>query len=212
MTITALLGLTTQLAETTWTELVNFEKFSDATVYFSMASLGSVLFALKMIAMMLGGDIEGGGDFDLDADADGGLDDHGTGFSLFSLLSILAFMMGAGWMGVACRVEWEIGPLATAAASGGFGFFLMLISSFGMFSMRKMNESGSYDVNTCVGEVGRVYLKIPAKGSGQGQVEVNVEGRKKILRAVSSGEEIESFASVKVTGIHTGETVIVEKY
>jgi len=188
-----------------------FSTLSDSTIYFCMGAVGTILFLIRLIMMLIGG-VGGDGDFDMQIDADGHFDgaEHG-GFSLFSMFSILSFMMGAGWMGLACRHEWELGAFVSAACASLFGFSLLLLSSFGMYQMRKLNEVGSYDVQDCVGEVGRVYLTIPAKGQGRGEIQITFKGRQKKFSAVSSGEEIESFAAVKVLGIEEGETVIVEK-
>lgn len=189
-----------------------FSTFSDATVYFCMAMIGSILFGIKLLLTMFVG-VDSDFDVDADVDLDGGdIAEHGTGFSLFSMLSILSFMMGAGWMGLACRVEWDMGAVASGLAAGGFGFSLMLFSSFGMYQMRKLNEAGKYDVRNCIGSIGRAYVRIPAKGDGTGQVQIDVDGRQKILTAVSSGEEIESFAAVKVLDVQEAETIIVEKH
>ena len=184
-----------------------FTKFTDSTVYFYIAIVGSGLFGIRLLLMFIGG-VDGDADFDIDAD--GGIEAHGGDFTIFSMLSILSFMMGAGWMGLACRLELGLGSLLSALIAGAFGFTLMLISSFGMYQMKKFNEAGKYDVNTCVGQIGRVYLTIPAKGEGRGRVQVNVQGRQKVLGAVSNGGEIESFAAVKIVGVQEGETVIVE--
>mgnify|MGYP002638765527 CR=1 FL=1 len=183
-----------------------FTEFTDASVYFTMASVGSLLFGIRILLMMIGGD------HGVDFDSDGGdsLDGHGGGFSLFSLLSTLSFLMGAGWMGLACRREWGLGALPSALIASQFGFALMGLSSVGMYGMRKMNSEASYDVSHCIGAIGRVYLKIPAKGDGRGQVEISVDGRRKVLPAVSSGPEIASFAEARVVSIQAGETLIVE--
>ena len=52
-----------------------------------------------------------------------------TTFSIFSVGSILAFFMGAGWMGLACRVDWNLNGLVTALVSSGFGFVMMLMAA-----------------------------------------------------------------------------------
>jgi hypothetical protein len=188
-----------------------FAQFSDATVYFVMAAVGSLLFLIRLLFMLVG--LDHGGDFDTHVDVDGGgFEAHGGDFSLFSMLSILSFLMGAGWLGLACRLEWGLGPVVTAISASAFGFFLMLLSSFGMWQMRKFNAPGRYDVQAAVGHIGRVYLTIPPKGKGQGQVEISVDGRRKVLAAVTLGAEaLESFASVKAVGIQEGEVLIVER-
>jgi hypothetical protein len=187
-----------------------FSTFSDVTVYFVMAAVGSMLFGIRLLLMLFVG-VDAGGDFDLDVDADGGLEAHGGDFSLFSLISILSFMMGAGWLGLACRLDWGCGPVKSALFAGLFGFALAFLSSFLLWQMRKLSESGAYQVNDCLGKIGRVYLKIPATGQGRGQVQITVSGRQKVLEAISKGEEIESFASVKVTAIEGEETLVVER-
>lgn len=173
-----------------------------------MGALGTLLFAIRLVLMLIGG--LDGGDFDVGADADGGLEAHGGGFSLFSMFSIVAFMMGAGWLGLACRREWGLNPALSALAAGGFGFLLMFLSSYGMYQMRKLNESGDYEPRSCIGRIGRVYLNVPAKGEGRGRVEIAVNGRRKVLPAVSTGDAIASFAAVKVLDVQETETLIVE--
>ena len=55
-----------------------------------------------------------------------------------------------------------------------------------------------------------VYLTIPQRGKGHGQVEVSVSGRKKILRALSVKDEIAAFADVKVLEVRDDQTLVVE--
>ena len=179
-----------------------FENFSDATVYFLMGATGSVLFLIKLVLMSIG--MDGGSDFDMDMDVD-----HGS-FGLFSMLSIIAFMMAAGWVGLACRTEWGLGSAMSALVAGGSGLGLMGVTSLAMWQMRKLDSAGVYDVNKTIGRTGRVYLKIPPRGAGAGQVEMNVDGRRAVLNAVSSGDEIASFAAVKVLQVTDDGTLVVE--
>jgi hypothetical protein len=186
-----------------------FATFSDITVYFVMALLGSTLFAIRIIMMLFFGidDV----DFDVDGNVDGGFDLHDTGFSIFSLMSIMSFMMGAGWMGLVCRQEMAMGHFVSAAAASGFGFALMLLASYGMYSLKKLQHSGGYDISTTMGQIGKCYLRIPAKGEGAGKVQINMDGRNSTLPAVSTSEEIESFASVKVVEVRGDNVLVVEK-
>ena len=191
----------------TWSDLINFREFSDITVYFAMALFGSLLFVLKLVLTFFAGVDT---DADFDADMDGGLEAHAGDFSLFSMLSIVSFLMGAGWMGLACRLEWGMGGVASFFAALAFGTFLMLLSSFGLYQMRKMNVAGGYDPRNAIGRIGRVYLKIPPKGEGEGQIQIDVDGNQKVMPAISTGEGIESFKAVKVVDVLEGDTLIVE--
>ena len=190
-----------------WRDLMDFGNLSDVTFYFLMAAIGTLLFLLRLVLTIFAG-VDG--DVDFDGDIEGGLEAHGADFSLFSLLSIVSFIMGAGWMGLACRVQWGMGSMPTFFAACGFGLFLMLISSFGMWQMRRMNVAGGYDPKNAVGRTARVYLRIPAKGEGQGQVQVDLDGSQRVMHAVSKGPAIESFATVTILDVRDGETFIVE--
>ena len=76
-----------------------------------MALVGTTFFVLRLLlALFFGGhgDLDTSGDVDFSTDAS---------FSFFSLLSILAFFMGAGWMGLSCRIDWQMSSFGAAATS-----------------------------------------------------------------------------------------------
>ena len=185
-----------------WPALV--QQGADAVTYFIMAAFGTILFVSRLVISLFGGD---GGDFDADIDMDSGTD---ASFTLFSLLSVTAFIMGSGWMGLACRIDWELGRITSLLAAVGFGTAMMLLASGLMFMTRKLNRVVRYDLQTAVGKTGRVYLDIPANGTGQGQVEVSVSGRKKILKAITKGSELAAFTDVKVIDVRDDDTLVVE--
>lgn len=186
-----------------WNGLV--EKGADAATYFVLAAIGTLLFLGRLIFALFVGD--GGGDFDVDADFDAGTD---ASFTLFSLLSIMAFIMGTGWMGLACRLDWGLGRAPSAVLAVGFGVLMMLFASGLMFLTRKLNRHIQYDAKTAVGRTARVYMTVPAHGKGQGQIQVNVSGRLKVMNAVSNGGKIPEFTDVKVVDVRDDETLVVE--
>ena len=185
-----------------WPELL--QQGADAVTYFIMAAMGTILFVLRLVMALFGGD---GGDFDGDMDVDGGTD---ASFTLFSLLSVMAFIMGTGWMGLACRIDWQLGRIPSLMIAIGFGTGMMFLASGLMYMTRKLNRVVWYDVRTAIGKTGRVYLDVPAKGKGQGQVEVSVSGRKKILAAITDGKELDAFTDVRIIDVRDDETLIVE--
>ena len=172
----------------------------DAAVYLVMAVGGTLLFLIRLGFTYFGG---GGGDFDVDASFD-----SDASFSFLSVLSILAFFMGAGWMGLACRLDWNLDRLPSSLIAAGFGFTMMLGASGLSYWARRLDQSIEYDVRTAVGRTGRVYLTIPEKGQGHGQVEVSVSGRKKIVRAVSAGPRLEAFTDVRIVDARDDETLV----
>ncbi len=132
------------------------ERGYDAIVYLVMATVATLLFLIR-----LGFSMVGGGDFDVDADFD-----SDASFTLFSVLSILAFFMGAGWMGLACRLDWGLDRLTSSLVSVGFGFVMMLGAAGLAHVARRLDRSVEYDVRTAVGRTGRMYLTVPAAGQG----------------------------------------------
>ena len=192
-------------------ELLELERYAsigiDATIYLFLAVTATLFFFVKMGLQFFVGDV------DVHMDGDVHLDTHmdSTGaFELFSLLSVLAFFMGVGWMGLACRVNWGLGSAVSAVSATAFGLSLMGLSSGLMYAVRQMTQEGSYDLQTAVGKIGKVYLTIPAKGQGQGQVEVNVSGRRKVLSAISSKDELPAFSRVRIVAVAGEETYVVE--
>lgn len=189
--------------------------FNQELAYWVLALSGTILFVVKVLLLVfggdLGGDVHGGGDVHVDVGGgDGSHAGSDAAFALLSLQSVLAFFMGSGWMGLACLEEWHTTSLAAFLAAMGFGFFLMLLNAGMMFGVNKLNQEVTYDLQTAIGHIGKVYLHVPAKGQGMGQVEVTVSGRRKILRGVSQGDEIESGALVKVVEVEDGQILVVE--
>ncbi|MEM6393616.1 MAG: hypothetical protein AAF797_12650 [Planctomycetota bacterium] len=176
----------------------------DVPFYAGMALLGTSFFVLRLLMSLFLGI---GGDVDFDVD----LEDHGAGFGVFSILSITAFLMGAGWMGLLCRLGWELGPGPSAAVSGGTGVAFMLFAALGLFLLAKLGHEVKADKATAVGRTAQVYMALPAKGEGQGKVRVSISGRSMISEAVSTGEAIESFAAVKVESVRDDGVLLVSR-
>ncbi len=192
-----------------WASIV--DTGTDAVVYFTIAAIATFLFVVRLALMLFGAD---DGDLDVSADvmdgADGGHMGSGAAFNLFSLLAILAFFMGLGWMGLACRLTWELGPSISVVISLGTGVGMMVMASTMMMYVKRLEHVVEYDAKTSIGKTGRVYLTIPGEGKSGGQVEINISGRRKIMNAKTQGEELAAFSSVKVLEVGDDETLLVE--
>lgn len=175
----------------------------DTAVYAGMALLGTALFTLRMLLMFVVGGFDGDVDFDVEDI------EHGTGFSLFSLQSIIGFFMGAGWAGLAARLEWGLGTPAAAGVAGGFGFVLMVLSALMMFTALKLKHEVNYEMNDAADKIGTAYTTIPEKGAGIGQVRVSISGRQMTVDAVSSGGKIEAFTSIRVDEVRGDKVLVV---
>lgn len=185
----------------------------DATVYFWIAMIATLLFIIRLVMMLIG--VEHGGDIDISGgDAFDGIEvghvDTDVSFNIFSLFAILSFFMGLGWMGMACRLTWGFGPSLSVVISLAAGVGMMMLASIMMMYVKQLERVVTYDVKTCIGHTGRVYLTIPGEGRTGGQVEVSISGRRKIMNARTRGDEIAAFTPVKVVEVGDDETLIVE--
>mgnify|MGYP001024304503 CR=1 FL=1 len=186
-----------------WNELV--AQGADVVAYVVMALSGTALFLIRLGFTALGGDADDGL---FDVSEMGG--DSDAAFSFFSSLSILAFFMGAGWMGLAGRLDWGWSQGASALAASGFGLAAMGVSSGMMVLTRRLNSTPEIDPTSAIGHTARVYLPIPARGEGHGQVEVTVSGRRKIVRAASNGLALGSFEDAVVVDVQDDGCLVVE--
>ncbi len=176
--------------------------FSGDAVWFSVPALaGSLLFVLKAIALMIGGD----SDFDVD------VDDSGHAFQILSVQSIAAFAMGFGWAGLAALKgsEWSL-PVAfvTAVVAGAIMIWILGMMLRGMHSLR---ASGNISIQRAQGCEGTVYVGVPANGGGKGQVRVIIGDHQRLYRAVTEGAEIPRNSRVKVVQVNGDNTVTVIK-
>ena len=87
----------------------------------------------------------------------------------------------------------------------GMVFYLMRY----IFSLR---EEGTLNYANAVGEVGAVYLPIPPKRKGIGQIEVLVQGRMRTVRALTDDEKkIGNRVAVRVAELVDQQTLLVER-
>lgn len=184
-----------------WSELVNIGV--DASVYFVMAAIGTLLFLLKLALTMFSG-------FDVDYDIDADFDVDAGSFSMFSTLSIVSFIMGAGWMGLIARVGWGLDGFTSVFLSVTFGIFLMLTAAGMLWSLHKLNATPTPNPSTALGKTANTYRTIPAKGKGTGEIQVKISGVQRTVAAVTMGDEIPVWAPVKVIELRDDGVMVVE--
>ena len=153
------------------------------TFYFWLGVSMMALFVIKLIIFSVSGMDDGSGDL-VGTEVD-------TEFNFISLQSILAFLMGFGWMGYAA-IEWNFSAKISLLFAVGGGLVLMLLSAYLMYFMKKLNSTPKYDLKACVEKTGTSYVKFAPKGMGRIQIEFN--GKLEIFDAWNESEkEIESF-------------------
>lgn len=161
--------------------------------FFYIVAFGSSLVMVIMLLMNLIGlshadaDLGGGGQ-GLSAAAGPHLLDHDTGLSWLSIRTLLAFLVGFGWGGVAL-FDATTSISVTIIGSTVIGAAFMFIVFWLMNAIYRLRDSGNIDYANAIGKVATVYVTIPPRREGTGQVQVMVQGRLREVAAVADCEE-----------------------
>lgn len=191
--------------------------FTGGAAWFSVpAIIGTLIFALKLVLMLVGGsdDLDLGGDASAGhaghmADPNDALHGHGGLLAVASLQGVSAFAMGFGWAGLGGlqTLKWPVMGAVGLGVVGGLamvGLFLALLRG-----TRALQSSGNVNMATAVGAQGSVYANVPEAGQGRGQVKVIVSGRMRVLQATSTGPALSTGSRVKVARVNPDNSVVV---
>jgi membrane protein implicated in regulation of membrane protease activity len=176
-------------------------------VHWLIALPSTILFIILLISTLAGSDAH-----DLDADHSGDFNvDHGDGMHIFSLKSILAFLMFYGWTGLAAFQYGIVSWIIVTLISLGIGVLMMMFTAWLFFMMMKLQSSGTMDIKNAIGQTGEVYLTIPAKKNGSGQVQMIIQGTYRTMDAVTEEtEDIKTGNFIEVVDI-INDTLIVRR-
>lgn len=204
-------------------------------ILYCIAIPATLVLAIQTILSLLGGfegglgvdvsdtsgiDFHGGSDIGEMADAadmggsnsfsDGGNPADFSIMSMITLQGIVTFLTVMGWSSI------------VAIASGTSAFVSILVGiALGLAAMYaaarilhasgKLTESGTLDLKNAIGETGRVYIPIPAAGSGTGKITMQLQGRYIEVSAMGFGTEmLPTGEIVRVTDVRN-DILIVEK-
>ncbi len=174
----------------------------DAIIYAVLALIGTGLFLLRLGLGLIFGIGE-----ELDFDADLG---DGGDFGLLSFLSITAFIMGTGWMGLVAQLDWRLSDPVSALLAVGFGGAMMLLSAGLLFGMQKLAHEPTTDLQTAVGRTGTVYMTIPDGGGGKVRVDVSGTTMIREARGTPEAGRLSEFTDVRVSDVRDDGVLIVE--
>lgn len=159
------------------------------------------------------GDIAAGADIggaDVDTHLDVNHADPGHSFQILSIQSIFAFLMGFGWGGLCGMLgtNWGVSMSIFFALVCGAGMVWLLAWLLKM--VYDLESSGNIRLSSLLGEEGDVYVTIPPKGEGRGQVRVTVAQKQRIYNAVNDTDQPIKFkAQIKVTKVNHDRTLSV---
>ena len=169
-----------------------------AGVFWGIALVSSLVLLVQVAMTLFGLDDLGVDDLDTD------------GLGLLSFRSVTGFFGGLGWIGLlALRGGWSV-PLATLVGSAAGGILMLSVAMLMRF-LYSLRESGTLDYKNAIGQIATVYISVPARQQGTGQVRVQVQGRLTVVAAQTrAAESISSQRRVKVVDLVDQRTLLVE--
>jgi len=169
-------------------------------VTIGMAS--SLVLFIQMIVILFGGSFDLP-DFDLDTGSGGGA-------GMFSVRGIGAFFTGFGWTGAsALDLGYSLSiALIAATVVGAVTLTLFVLLMRWLHSLR---SDGTMDYSNALNQIGSVYVPIPPRREGLGQIEVLVQDRMTTVRALTDNDtRIGNRTAVKVVELVDERTLLVE--
>lgn len=187
-----------------------FSQFNSVEIFFIICAVFGGFFVLvKFIMQFIGFDADVDGDIDLDGHDFDAHTDSDTGFHILSLHGISSFLMMFGLVGLGMYRQSHLGiiiSLIGAIIAGGISVWI--IGKMFMLAS-KMKSSGTIAIDSTVGAKGKVYMKIPQKGSGR--VLVNVKNSLREYDATSNDSKaIDTGTPVRVVWVD-GNLLVVER-
>ncbi|MDG0964608.1 MAG: hypothetical protein P8P49_03015 [Opitutales bacterium] len=167
-----------------------------------IAIFSSLILTIQMAMVMLGGAVDM-------PEAEIAETGEGGASGIFSIRTIGAFFAGFGWAGAAMlQAGHSTGAATFVATLSGSAFLGVVI--YLMSYLHSLRQEGTLNYSNAIGNVGNVYLPIPPKRKGMGQVEVMVQGRLRIVQALSdSDKKIGNRVAVRVTDTIDEQTILV---
>ncbi len=207
-----------------WNGLTMLEK-----IFYYCAVPATLVLAVQTILSIFGighgdADVDFGGDGDayVDSHIDMMSDHTGDTISIdsvesasslkfFSVRGIVAFFSLFGWVGVILSGK-GVDTFLVFLVATLCGLLGMLFIAVMFYMISKMQRSGNINIKNAVGYTGQVYLTIPAKQSGTGKIQINIQDRYTEVNAMTNGvKPLATGTMVRVVGVVNINTLLVEK-
>lgn len=173
----------------------------------------SLIFVIQTVMTFLGADADST-DFDVDVDTsmDGSdLSNIDGGSNLYTFRNFVNFFLGFGWSAILLQPSVKsTALLIILSVLVGVGLVIAVMYLFKWLS--SMQQSGNINVyKAAVGCQGKCYLRIPGERSGEGKVQITIQGAVREYNAVTDGDEIKTGVPVKVVEAIDANTLLVEE-
>jgi len=195
-----------------------------AQIFYCIAIPATLVLLIQTVLMFLGledGDASDIGDGVPDVDVSDGVfgDDSVSDMSdlaglsslhIFTVRGIIAFFVVFGWVGIVME-SFNVNLAITIPVAALCGFAMMVLIAYLFRAVMRLRTDGNFDNRNALGTSGKVYLNIPAARSGEGKVNIVLQGVYVERNAVTDEEEpIPTGSEVVVVGL-SGQTNLVVK-
>ncbi len=193
--------------------IIAYSSLDAALKFYWVVAIGaSAIFLVQMVFTLIGigdTDADAGTAADLSFDSNGDTLDTGGAIQLFSVRNVVNFLIGVGWGGVCFWNVFENKHLVSIVAFiCGLAFVVAFLWMFKM--LMKLQRSGNFQIQACVGMTCSVYLRIPARRGGAGKVQISYHGSVLELDALTDGDFLPTGSKVKVLEVIDGHSLLVE--
>lgn len=129
---------------------------------------------------------------------------------IFTVRGIIAFLVIFGWVGVVMTAA-NINLIATLLVATACGFVMMVIIAYLFRAVMRLRSNGAADNRNALGLAGKVYLTVPPSRTGEGKVNIMLQGSYVERNAVTDETEpIPTGSEIIVVGV-SGQTSLVVK-
>ncbi len=193
-------------------------------ILYCIAIPATLVLLIQTVLMFFGVDDSADGDVEIDApdtDIDDGIfgEDGITDASdisgleslhIFTVRGIIAFFVIFGWVGIVMQSA-DIHLLITLPVATICGVAIMVIIAYLFKAVMRLKSNGTADNRNAVGTAGKVYLTIPPSRSGEGKVNIMLQGAYVERSAVTDEtDSIPTGCEIIVVGV-SGQTSLVVK-
>ncbi len=200
--------------ETWWETLDAFEK-----IFWYIAIPFSVILIIQFILTFMGiggassdvgGDVPddiGSPDYEVDSFAEAAQ----SSFSFFTLRNFIAFFTVFGWAGIV-GINNGFSEVMVVIFGIACGLLIMLVISTLFYSISKLTDSGNLDIRHAINRIGKVYIPVKARAGSIGKIQITIQDSNREMQAVThQDQDLATGTVVRVTGIESGNILIVEK-
>ena len=193
-----------------------------AQIFYCIAIPATLILLVQTVLMFLGLDDSAEADVDFDTDVgdldidDGALDDGLTDVGdldalyFFTFRGIIAFFVVFGWVGIAMQSA-GVNLGITLLVATVCGASMMVAIAYLFRAIMKLRSDGTADNRNALGVAGKVYLTVPPSRSGEGKVNIMLQGAYVERNAVTDeAEPIPTGHEIIVVGT-SGQTSVVVK-